>query len=113
MRRSLVFILVLGAFTAGVAPAAQEREATLRLVDRAPLVVSGQSFRDGERVRVVLFAGGKASRLVRASLSGAFVVRFDRTMSRCVRFSLQAFGSQGSRARLIPERIAPACLAND
>ena len=108
-----MFTLVVGAFTTGVAPAAQSREATLRLVDRAPLVVSGQSFRDGERVRVVLFADGKASQVVRASLSGAFVVRFDRTMSRCMRFSLQAFGSQGSRARLMPARIAPACLPND
>jgi hypothetical protein len=113
MRKGLLFIPVLAALTAGVAPAAPSREATLRVVERAPLVVRGQSFRDGERVRVVLFAGGKASQVVRASLSGAFVVRFDRTVSRCVSFSLQAFGSQGSRARLMSTRKAPACLAND
>lgn len=113
MRKGLLFVLVLGAVTAGAAPAAQNRQATLRIVDRAPLVVRGQSFRDGERVRVVLFAGGKASQVVRASLSGGFVVRFDRTVSGCVPFSLQAFGSQGSRARLMPTGKAPACLAND
>jgi hypothetical protein len=113
MRKGLLFILVLGAVTAGSAPAAQKRDATLRVVDRAPLVVRGQSFRDGERVRVVLYAGGKASQVVRASQSGGFVVRFDRSMSRCGSFSLQAFGSKGSRARFMSTRKAPACLAND
>ena len=86
---------------------------TLRLLDRAPVVVRGEGFRVKERVTVVLIADRRVSEKLRAGSGGNFVARFDRNLGRCTRFSLQAYGSNGSRARLLPARFAIDCMPND
>src|SRR5262245_22302681 len=112
MRKLALFLLVAGVASAASAQAGQRQTATLRLVDRTPLVVRGLEFRDGERVRVVVLAGARTSQVVRASARGTFVVRFNRTVGRCARVSVQAFGSMGSRARLLPSRVSIDCVSN-
>jgi hypothetical protein len=86
---------------------------TLRLVDRAPVVVRGEGFRAKERVTVVLIADRRVSEKLRAGSGGNFVARFSRSLGRCTRFSLQAYGSNGSRARLLPARFSIDCMPND
>jgi hypothetical protein len=41
--------------------------------------------------------------------TGSARVRFPVSLGRCERFSLQAFGSAGSRARLLPAATLPDC----
>jgi hypothetical protein len=86
---------------------------TLRLVDRTPVVVRGEGFAAKERVTLVLVAERRMSKKLRAGSTGSFVARFDRDLGRCTRFSLQAYGSNGSRARMLPARISTDCLPND
>jgi hypothetical protein len=107
----VLFSLVLGA--AANASAGLSDRPALRLVNRAPVVVRGEGFAAKERVTVVLIADGRMSEKLRASSTGNFVARFDRSLGRCTRFSLQAFGSSGSRARLLPARISIDCTPND
>jgi hypothetical protein len=66
-----------------------------------------------ERVTVVLVADRRVSAKLRASSAGNFVAHFNRNLGRCTRFSLQAYGSYGSRARLLPARFSIDCLPND
>jgi hypothetical protein len=112
MRKLALFLLVASIASVASGQAAQRQAATIRLVDRTPLIVRGLEFRTGERVRVVVLAGSKSSQVVRASARGTFVVRFNRSVGRCTRLSVQAFGSMGSRARLLPSRIAIDCVSN-
>jgi hypothetical protein len=86
---------------------------TLRLVDRTPVVVRGEGFAAKERVTLVLAADRRTSKRVYAGSAGSFVARFDRNLGRCNRFSLQAYGSEGSRVRMLPARISIACPPND
>ena len=86
---------------------------TLRLLDRAPVVVRGEGFEAKESVTVVLIAERRLAEKLRAGSGGKFVARFDRSLGRCTRFSLQAYGSNGSRARLLPARFAIDCMPND
>ena len=86
---------------------------SLRLVDRAPVVVRGEGFAANERVTLVLVADRKVSKKLQAGSAGQFVARFGRSLGFCTRFSLQAYGSNGSRARILPARISTACLPND
>jgi len=91
--------LVLAA--AGTASAAPPRVASLRVVHERPLVVSGVGFAAGERVVVQLMHGQVATRRTIASSAGAFVVRFRLSIPRCRGYVVQAFGSRGTRARVI------------
>jgi hypothetical protein len=102
-------LLALSAFVLGATPAEQP---TLRLDSRAPVVVHGTHFRAGERVTLVLGAGQRSSTRVRAGAAGAFRARFAVSLGRCALVSVQAFGSQGSRARLLRPR-APDCVPGD
>jgi hypothetical protein len=79
--------------------AATERRPLLRLVRAAPLTVKGSNFLSRERVRV---AAANHIRTVRASTSGAFVVKFnDVTYDRCAQgVVIAATGSRGSVAKL-------------
>jgi hypothetical protein len=86
---------------------------TLRLVDRTPVVVRGEGFAAKERVTLVLVADRRVSKRVHAGSAGSFVARFDRNLGLCTRFSMQAYGSNGSRARMLPTRISIDCLPND
>ena len=86
---------------------------TLGLIDRTPVVVRGEGFGARERVTVVLVADRRVSEKLRAGTGGNFVARFNQSLGRCTHFSLQAYGSSGSRARLLPARFSLACMPND
>jgi hypothetical protein len=110
---SIVLALTLAAscfgFAVGNGFGSEAATPSLRLVDRHPLTVKGLGFKSGERVKVVLNAGGAMSRRATANAAGSFVVSFGAvSIGRCDGFSVQAFGSRGSRTALkLPQ---PACL---
>lgn len=74
---------------------------SLRLTDRTPVTVRGTGFAAGERVSVVLSSMTRTTRVAHAGLGGRFVVRFARSFGRCSRYTLQAYGATGTRARLV------------
>jgi hypothetical protein len=110
MRRAAILVLALGA---AFAPAAVARDAatpSLGLVTKQPLTIRGLHFKAEEGVRVRVAAHGRVfSRTTTATLAGSFTVRFRLSLRRCDRFSAQAFGSEGSRARLLPTMPSPEC----
>lgn len=102
--------LALGALAAPAAAAREAAAPTLGLVARQPLTIRGLHFQAAERVRVRVALGGRAfARTATANAAGTVTVRFRLSAGRCVRLSAQAFGSAGSRARLLPTRPAPDC----
>jgi hypothetical protein len=105
---SAALLVVVASASAGLSD-----RPTLRLLDRAPVVVRGEGFNAKERVTVVLVADRRFSEKLRAGSGGNFVVRFNRSLGHCTRFSLQAYGSSGSRARLLPARFSIDCMPND
>jgi len=76
------------------------------VVQERPLVVRGIGFKRVERVTVVLVSTRTWTRSVTADATGAFTLRFRVSIARCQPYSLQAFGSKGSRARTLPPRRA-------
>jgi hypothetical protein len=97
--RSVVLALA-GLVLAAPAPAATVRPA-LRSLSFQPLTVQGLGFRPNERVTLLLAARDAVSkRVVRAGVRGRFTVRYELRIGRCTGFTLQAFGSRGSRAML-------------
>jgi hypothetical protein len=110
----VILALVIGVgFASAAASEAAATRPTLRLVDRAPVVIRGAAFAPRERVTVVLAAGSRSSSRVLANANGAFVARFRLALGRCTRYSVQAFGSRGSRARLMPSRVTVDCIPGD
>jgi hypothetical protein len=108
----LVIVLLLGvSLPATVASGSFADRPVLRLVDRAPVVVRGSGFDAGEQVSVALSAGTRSVRRAQATDTGAFLVRFGVSLGRCARYSVQAFGSTGSRARIV-SRVALACVSS-
>lgn len=105
----LLFLAIAATASAQAALSATPR---ILLVERAPLVVRGTGFRPGERVRVLLLAGSRVSAVTRVSQAGTFVVRFERSVGRCTRFSLLASGSSGTRVRLLPKRKSIDCVSS-
>lgn len=88
-----------GAFAAGRAPA-------LRVLDRDPLVVRGESFRPGERVVVTAFTGLGPRSVRTTARGGVFRVAFRLPDQPCAGArAVRARGSLGSTATL---RLAPA-----
>lgn len=89
--------------------------ASLQTVDLQPLTVRGSGFEPDERVRLLLStAGGQRWRVTNAGASGRFTMGFGISVGSCGRFALQAFGSKGSRARLLPLRAAQIdCVSPD
>jgi hypothetical protein len=107
----LAIVLLLGvSLPATVASGSFSARPALRLVDRTPVVVRGSGFDAGEQVSVALSAGTRSLRRAQATEAGTFVVRFGVSLGRCARYSVQAFGSAGNRARLF-SRIALACVS--
>jgi hypothetical protein len=97
--------LAVPAAGSGPAPA-------LRLVTTQPLTVRGVHFKSHERVRVTRhFDTSKLSKLVRATATGAFKVRFAAPMAidPCLEsVSFTAVGARGSEAALkLPQRACP------
>jgi hypothetical protein len=108
----LGIVLLLGvALTATVASASFFGRPGLRLVDRSPVVVRGSGFAAGEQVTIAFSAGTRSVRRAQATDAGTFVVRFGVSLGRCARYSVQAFGSAGSRARLL-SRLELACISS-
>lgn len=110
MTLTLVLGFVLASASASGAAATRP---TLRVVDRTPVVIRGVGFAPEERVTVVVAAGPRSSRRVSTNANGAFVARFKLVLGRCTRYSVQAFGSTGSRARLMPSRVTVDCISGD
>lgn len=100
----LALAVVLAAIVVPVAISAVKPH--VRLADRSPLVVRGNAFRPHERVTVRVFAGKTiASRIVRATATGAFNAQFTMKVGTCARVAIVAEGSLGSRAswKALPE----------
>jgi hypothetical protein len=90
------------------------RQATLRAIDLQPLVVRGIGFESNERVRLMLSTGaGQRWRTTDAGAAGRFTMGFGVSLGGCGRFTVQAFGSRGSRARLFPTRTQIDCVSPD
>jgi hypothetical protein len=107
----LVIVLLLGvSLPATLASGSFSARPVLRLVDRTPVVVRGSGFEAGEQVSVALSAGTRSVRRAQATEAGTFVVRYGVSLGRCARYSVQAFGSAGSRARLL-SHLELACIS--
>jgi hypothetical protein len=108
---TLVILLLLGVLLpTAIASGSFAGSPTLRLADRSPVTVRGLGFAAGERVSVALAAGTRSVRTTQVSANGTFVVRFSVSLGRCTRYTVQAFGSTGTRARLSSRR-ALACIS--
>ena len=111
MKAALLLLLALGLALAGAAAAAPARPA-LSLADADPLALRGAGFAAGERVRVVLVAAGeRRTRVVRATRRGTFRAVFPgvEMRDRCSVFAW-AVGARGSHAKL-PQPLCPPPLA--
>jgi hypothetical protein len=110
MRRAAILVFVLGAAFSPAAVAHRAAPPSLGLLTKQPLTIRGSHFQAEEHVRVRVAAqGGVFSRTTIATVTGSFTVRFRLSLRRCDRFSVQAFGSEGSRARLLPTMPSPEC----
>jgi hypothetical protein len=96
----LVGLLVAAAALAvSVASARAVARPALRLMDASPVAFRGTGFKPHERVRVSVYAGGRAAKRVEAGVRGGFVVRFSSLdPNACSGFSALAIGNEGSRA---------------
>ena len=82
----------------------------LAVTDTRPFEVRGAGFEPNERVQVLLAVnGGQRWRSTVASPAGVFTVEFRVSIGACSRFTMHAFGSKGSRARVLPLRKHPNC----
>ena len=82
------------------------------MTDTRPFEVRGAGFEPRERVQVLLaLNGGQRWRNTVASPTGAFTVEFRVSLGACSRFTMQAFGSKGSRARILPRRSQLDCVS--
>ncbi len=112
----LPIVVVLGALAvAGSAGAVRQTEVqrpVLAVTDTRPFEVRGAGFEPRERVQVLLaLNGGQTWRNTVASPTGAFTVEFRVSLGACSRFTMQAFGSKGSRARILPRRSQIDCVS--
>lgn len=105
-------ILVLTLALAGAAVATPTRPA-LSLADRSPLALRGTGFVPREAVRVVVVAAGERRvRLVRASARGTFVATFAGvSVHDACSLVARAVGSRRSYAKL-PLPLCPPPLAH-
>jgi hypothetical protein len=68
-------------------------------MDASPVAFRGTGFKPHERVRVSVYAGGRAAKRVEAGARGGFVVRFaSLDPNACSGFFASAVGNNGSRA---------------
>jgi hypothetical protein len=95
----LVTAAALAASVAALASARTTARPTLRLMDASPVAFRGSGFKAHERVRVSVYAGGRATKRVAAGVRGGFVVRFPSLdPNACTGYSASAIGNEGSRA---------------
>jgi hypothetical protein len=104
MRVVLAVAVIVFAVACGPAGAetqtTEARRAHLVIVSTDPLVVRGLRFEPGERVKLLVTAGGRAAPMsaARASSAGRFTARLGRTVAAREALVVQAIGSRGSRA---------------
>jgi hypothetical protein len=113
MRRSPLLAAFAAALAATPALGATSAQPVLRLLDRTPVTVTGRGFQPGETVRLRLTLQGETWTRRATSATGSFRATFTISLGRCRSFSLQAFGSKGSRARLFATAPAPDCSPSD
>lgn len=93
--------VVLIAFLPAVGATAAAPRPTLKLVDRQPLVIRGESFRPGERVTITAQTGLGARVIRTTARSGVFRVAFRLPDQPCAAaWLIRARGSLGSTAAL-------------
>lgn len=81
-------------------------------MDTSPFVVRGWGFDARERVSIVLNAGDDwQARTMVATDAGVFRAGFTESLGSCERFSVRAWGSRGSRARVVAPRYQVGCLS--
>jgi hypothetical protein len=105
----LCFLAIAG--SAGGAGTQLQRP-SLAVTDTRPFEVRGSGFEPGERVQVLLAMNGSQrwQRTV-ASRAGVFTVTFPVSLGACSRFTMHAFGSKGTRARILPRRPQIDCVS--
>ena len=109
MKTAIATALAVSLAVGGLAAAGPSQRPSIGLAGMKPLVVKGTHFKPGERVAVQVLAPVRAGRSVIASSHGYFRVRFRFRVEQCDRLSVHAFGSRGSRARLLPQRQLDYC----
>jgi hypothetical protein len=103
------FLAVAGSASGAVT---QEQRPSLAVTDTRPFEVRGVGFEPRERVQVLLAVnGGQRWRSTVASAQGVFTVEFRVSLGACSRFTMQAVGSKGSRARILPRRSQIDCVS--
>jgi hypothetical protein len=84
--------------------------ASLRVMDTTPVTVRGWGFEGRERVSLLLTVDGETESRVRMTTdAGVLIVRFGESLGSCERLSVRAWGSRGSRARLLAPRYQVDC----
>jgi hypothetical protein len=105
VRTATILLLAAAALLAPAATGAQGTlSAKLQVLRERPALVRGEGFQPGERVTVVLVADERSMRSANANDRGVVTIRFAVALPHCARYSLQAFGSRGSRARSVARR---------
>lgn len=114
VKRLLVAFVALAAVAVAAALAgnvgAGSTPATIRIVSRAPLAVSGAHFRANERVRVTAVASRTLTRTVLANRVGTFTAQFTTQfpVDRCSGLIVRAAGSRGTLA--VAKLPQPMCM---
>jgi hypothetical protein len=90
------FVAALGLTSA----AAGAERPVLRVVEVEPIVLQGIHFKPGEQVTLHVWGPARVAKKVKAGLQGGFRVRL-RLREQCDPLVVHAFGSKGSRARLL------------
>ncbi len=100
----LVGVCALAVVGGAAAERTQAPRPVLTVLDTRPFEVRGAGFEPKERVQVLLaIDGAQRWRSTVASSAGAFNVEFrGASLGACTRYTLQALGSKGSRARILP-----------
>jgi hypothetical protein len=96
----LILVGLLASVAVASAQAQSVARPTLHVVDLRPFVARGTGFEPNERVVLVLASGRLSKKAVVATDAGSFRARFATSLPRCHRYTLNAFGSGGSRARV-------------
>jgi hypothetical protein len=104
VRKATICFLAAAALTAPAALAAPG--ARLQVLREHPAVVRGERFKAAERVTVVLYTTRPWIRTATANAQGVLTVTFPVALPECGRYTLQALGSKGSRARSLAVRRA-------
>jgi hypothetical protein len=107
--RIVLVALVLVLFACGSAAAGPERSPALRLLDRAPVTLSGSGFVAREQLRVTATVDGRRlKRAVTTDSTGRFRLRLDGVDATCRELAIAVVGTRGSKAgfTLVPP---PGC----